>query len=400
MARDLLQTVRPQVEHLPPTQWIPVHPAILRLRQCLIASALLIGFATAQADTTRASLLEMPGGVPFTAERVRGWVPLVAEFGPKVFNAWEQGLYAAAIGQHAQARQWLLKAARQGNTPEKQRLCLAYKLARGTESQNNDDPIGEAAKARAAEQQIMDWAGVAYAKQARKQKLSAEEQAAWAGVESLPDDDEESRKVSRQRLIVCRNLTSAPDPKKLFDAALKVGRPLPGYALNYLAAQTETEGRFADALRLYSQALSAGFAPAGLNLVRLEERTRSPQPADRAWERIIVGYRQHAELGDGRAMIYLADLMERGSSGPTNTDIAILLYQQGLDAGNNKLELNEGMSYVLLALHAQERLTEYYRQGRLKLDSAEERRRYLSMALNLEEVFTQKPASPSQEAKP
>lgn len=112
MARDLPQTVRPQVEHLPPTQRRPSHPAILRLHQCLIASALLLGLATAQAETTRASLLEIPGAVPLTPERVRGWAPLVAEFGAKAFNAWDQGLYAAAIGQHAQARQWLLKAAR------------------------------------------------------------------------------------------------------------------------------------------------------------------------------------------------------------------------------------------------------------------------------------------------
>ena len=372
----------------------------MHLRHFLIASTLLLGFASAQAETARASLLEMPGGVPLVAERVRGWAPLVAEFGGKAFSAWEQGLYAAALGQHPQARQWLLKAARQGNTPEKQRLCLAYKLARGTEPQNNDDPIGEGRKARAAEQQIIDWARSAYGKLAHKQKLSPEEQAAWAGIESLPDDDEESLQVSRRRLVVCRNLTDAPEPSKLFRTVLAAGRPLPGYALNHLASQTETEGKFDEAKRLYAQALAAGFAPAAGNLVRLEERTLSPQPADRAWERIIAGYRQQAELGDGRAMIYLADLMERGSSGTTDVDAAILLYQQGLDAGNNKLDFNESMSYVLLALHAQERLTDYYRQGRLKLDSVEERRRYLSMAFNLEEAFERPSAKPSQEVKP
>lgn len=69
----------------------------------------------------------------------------------------------------------------------------------------------------------------------------------------------------------------------------------------------------------------------------------------------------------------------------------ILFYQQRLDAGNNNLEFNEGMSYVPLALYAQERLTDYYRQGRLKLDSAEERRRYLSMSANLEEAFKSMP---------
>ena len=264
------------------------------IRYLLVLAACVLTLPGAHAETTRADLIKQPSAVPFTEARVREWQPLVAEFGAKVFSEWEHGLYEGAIGNHDQARQWLLKAAAKGNTPEKQALCLAYKLARGTAEGNRDDLYVEMQKSEAAKQQVIDWYRSASAKLAKKKKLTPEEKAAFAGIESLPDDDEESNKVSHQRLVLCRNLTGSPSPDKLFQTALASGRKLPAYALNYLGAKAEGDNRMDEATRFYAQAAAAGFAPARTNQIRLQERIAAPAPGDRAWEPLLIGYRQQA----------------------------------------------------------------------------------------------------------
>ena len=367
------------------------------LRWSMLALTLMAG-AAANAEITRADLIKTPLGVVFNKARISEWQPLVTEFGAKVMSEWERGLYEGAIGNHDQARQWLLKAATKGNTPTSDTLCLAYKLARGTDPGNRDDLYGEMMKYEAAKNQIIDWYRSAAAKRAKKQKLSPEEKAAFAGIESLPDDGAESNKVSYLRLVMCRNLTGWLSPEKLFRTAIAAGRHVPTYALNYLGTNAEEEGRLDEAAKLYAKAAATGFGPARTNQIRLQERMTAPAPGDRAWEPLLVGYRQQAELGDGSAMIYQADLMERGSSGPVNVDIATMLYMRGIDAESQKVkDFNDGMSYVFLVMYAQDRLTEHYQAGRLKLDSEEDRKKYLSMGFNLKEYLeTRKEAAPKQ----
>lgn len=363
-----------------PMHWLQNH---FSLRFVLVAATLLLSLPPAIAETSRADLLQFISGTPINPARAREWQPLVNEFGGKAFSEWERGLYEGALGHHDLARQWLLKAAIKGNTPEKDALCLAYKLARGTFEVDSNDPLGEKKKSDAAEQQLMAWYQRAATKQAKKQKLLPEEKAAFIAIEALPDGDE-GDKIAYKRLVTCRNLTDTPNPEKLFRAALAAGKTLPGYAINFLGIQAEGSGNLAEAARMYAKATEAGFAPARTNQIRLQERITNPAPGDKAWEPILIGYRQQAEHGDGSAMIYQADLMERGSSGPTNTDIAILLYKRGIDAGQTNNAFSDGMGYVFLAMYAQERLTEHYKAGRLKLDSKQEREKYLSMVFNLQ----------------
>lgn len=355
----------------------------------LFALAMLAGFTSAQAETIRADLLKLPGAVPFTDSRIKEWQPLVAEFGGRVFSEWERGLYEGAVGNHEQARKWLLKAADKGAAPEEQTLCLAYKLARGTAKENPNDLFGEKKKSDVAVDQVQTWYESAVAKQPKKQKLTPEEKAAFAGIDSLPDG-ETGNKLAHQRIVICRNLTNAPSPDKLFRAALEANRPLPPYALNYLGAGAEEAGRLEEASKWYAKAAEAGFPIARTNQVRLLERMATLAPGDRAWEKLLIGYRQRAEADDGSAMILLADIMECGISGPINLDIAILLYKAGLDAGwsgGTAEEINSGMAYVFLCLHAQERLTEHYQTGRFKLASDDERKKYLSMQFLLKEAI-------------
>lgn len=357
----------------------------------LLVLFMLVGVTTAQAETTRADLLKMPGALPFTAARIKEWQPLVAKFGDKVFSDWERGLYEGAVGKPEQSRQWLLKAAAKGTAPDNQALCLAYKLARGSVKENPDDLFGEKKKADAAMAQVQTWYESAVAKQENKRGLTPEEKAAFTGVDSLPDGDE-GEKLARRRIVICRNLTDAPSPNQLFRAALNAKQALPPYALNYLGAAAEEANRFDEAANWYAKASEAGFPIARSNQIRLRERMTSPAPGDRAWESLLVGYRQQAEAGDGSATILLADSMERGISGPTNQDVAILLYKAGLDAARPSSEandFNDGMAYVFLALYAQERLTEHYQAGRFTLDSDDERKKYLSMQFLLKDAFGQ-----------
>lgn len=196
--------------------------------------------------------------------------------------------------------------------------------------------------------------------------------------------------LARRRIVICRNLTDAPSPYKLFRAAFDAKQVLPPYALNYLGGVAEEGDRFEEAAKWYEMAVKAGFPIARTNQLRLRERMTSPPPGDRVWESLLVGYRQQAEAGDGSAMIFLADIMERGICGPSNLDAAIQLYKAGIDAdrpGDAVNERNGGMGYVFLALYAQERLSEHYQAGRFKLDGDVERKKYLSMSLLLKDAF-------------
>lgn len=357
----------------------------------LFAWFMLVGVTTAQAETTRADLLKMPGSLPFTAARIKEWQPLVAKFGDTVFSDWERGLYEGAIGKPEHARKWLLKAADKGTAPENQALCLAYKLARGSVKENPDDLFGEKKKADTAMAQVQAWYESAAAKQEEKRSLTPEEKAAFTGVDSLPDGDE-GEKLARRRIVICRNLTDAPSPEQLFRAALTARQALPPYALNHLGAAAELAKRFDEAATWYAKASEAGFPIARTNQIRLRERMISPAAGDRAWESLLVGYRQQAEAGDGSATILLADIMERGISGPTNQDVAILLYKAGLDVARPSSEandFNDGMAYVFLGLYAQERLTEHYQAGRFTLGSDDERKKYLSMQFLLKDAIGQ-----------
>ena len=356
------------------------------VRLPLFVLALLACISPAQAETSRADLLKLPGAAPFTEARIREWQPLVTKFGSKVFSAWEQGLYEGALGNHELARKWLLKAAEKHTVPQTQSLCLAYKLARGTQPENSNDLFGEKKKSDAAVAQVQSWYASAIVKQQKKQKLSSEEKAAFAGVDGLPDGDEGSE-LARRRIIICRNLSYAPSPEKLFRAAFKAGAVLPPYALNYLGTVTEQAELFDEANQWYFRAAWAGFSRAHTNLIRLHERVSSPPIGDPSWESLQLDYARQAEAGDGSAMILLADAFERGLSGSTSVAAAIELYKKALDFGTSKPEINEGMGYVFFAMHAQERLTEHYQTGRLKLESDEERKKYLSMGFLLKEAF-------------
>ncbi len=355
----------------------------------LFALVMLTSAISAHAETTRADLLKLPGAVPFTEARVREWQPLVAEFGSKVFSEWERGLYEGAIGNHEQARKWLLKAADKASAPESLSLCLAYKLARGTQRENPDDLFGEKKKSDAAVEQVQTWYENALAKRAKRKKLSLEEKAAFSAIDALPDGDE-GEKLARQRIVVCRNLTTFPSPDKLFRAAAEKGRSLPPYALNYLGIGDEQAARFDQAADWYFRAAEAGFIPARTNLVRLHERVTSPAVGDPHWESLLVDYARAANEGDASAMILLADAMERGLSGVSSAAAAIELYKKALDFGTSKPEINEGMGYVFLAMYAQERLTEHYQAGRFKLANNDERKKYLSMGFLLNEAFGKK----------
>ena len=358
----------------------------------LFALVMLTGATSAHAVTTRADLLKLPGAVPFTEARVREWQPLVAEFGGVAFSEWERGLYEGAVGNHEQARKWLLRVADKASAPESQSLCLAYKLARGTQRENNDDLFGEKKKSDAAVEQVQSWYESAAAKLAKKKKLSSDEKAAFSAINALPDGDE-GEKLARQRIVICRNLTTFPGSDKLFRAAAAKGRSLPPYALNYLGIGDEQAARFDQAAGWYFSAAEAGFVPARTNLVRLHERVTSPAVGDPHWESLLVDYARAANEGDASAMILLADAMERGLSGVSSVATAIELYKKALDFGTSKPEINEGMGYVFLAMYAQERLTEHYQAGRFKLASDDERKKYLSMGFQLNEAFGKKAGS-------
>lgn len=353
----------------------------------LFILVMLTSAISAHAETTRADLLKLPGAVPFTEERVREWQPLVAEFGGVAFSDWERGLYEGAVGNHEHARKWLLRAAEKGRVPESQSLCLAYKLARGTQRENNDDLLGEKKKSDAAVAQVQTWYESAAAKRTKKKKLSLEEKAAFSAINALPDGDE-GEKLARKRIVICRNLTTAPSPDKLFRAAAKKGQSLPAYALNYLGIGDEQAERFDQAADWYFRAAEAGFILARTNLIRLHERVTSP--TDLHWESLLVDYARAANEGDASAMILLADAMERGLSGVSSVAAAIELYKKALDFGTTKPEINEGMGYVFLAMYAQERLTEHYQAGRFKLASDDERKKYLSMGFLFNEAFGKK----------
>lgn len=351
----------------------------------------------ANAEASRADLIGLPGNVPFTYARLREWQPWVNEFGAKAFSEWERGLYEGALGRHEQARQWLLKAAVKGNTPEKDALCLAYKLARGTAGENPDDLFGEKKKADAAVEQLKEWYADAVEKQGLKRKLSPEEKAAFAGIDSLPDGDEGDQ-IAHRRLILCRNLTHAPKPDALFQAMLSAGRTLPPYALNYLGARAEEAGRLDEAGRFYGRAAEGGLAVAKTNQVRLRERQTTPGNP-RSLDDIQAAYRQRAEAGDGTAMILLADLLERRNPAGPYED-SIQLYQAGIDTDQpGSTDGNENTAFVLLALHAQERLTAHYQTGRFKLTDDGERKKYLSMGFLLTEAFGQRPGEDQSGSK-
>ncbi len=123
--------------------------------------------------------------------------------------------------------------------------------------------------------------------------------------------------------------------------------------------------------------IAAQNLAAGTNWARLFERQQRPTAGAKDWEKILVTYRQQAENGDGSAMVYLADLMERGSTGVQNLDIALLLYQRGIDALNQP-NADGGMAAVMLILYAQERLTEHHKAGRIHF-SGEQRKQYLTL---------------------
>ena len=355
----------------------------------LFTLVMLTSAISAHAETTRADLLKLPGAVPFTEARVREWQPLVAEFGGVAFSEWERGLYEGAVGNHEPAKKWLLRAAEKGSAPESQSLCLAYKLARGTQRENNDDLLGEKKKSDAAVEQVQSWYESAAAKLAKKKKLSLEEKAAFSAIDALPDGDE-GNQLARRRIVICRNLTTTPSPDKLFRAAAAKGRSLPPYALNYLGIGDEQAERFDQAADWYFRAADAGFIPARTNLIRLHERVTSPAVGDSHWESLLVDYARAANEGDASAMILLADAMERGLSGVASVAAAIELYKKALDFGTSKPEINEGMGYVFLAMYAQERLTEHYQAGRFKLANDDKRKKYLSMGFLLNEAFGKK----------
>ncbi len=219
--------------------------------------------------------------------------------------------------------------------------------------------------------------------------MNLEEKAAFAGIDALPDGDE-GNQLARRRIVICRNLTTFPSPDKLFRAAFAKGLALPPYALNYLGIGDEQAERFDQAAGWYFRAADAGFIPARTNLIRLHERVTSPTVGDSHWESLLVDYARAANEGDASAMILLADAMERGLSGVSSVAAAIELYKKALDFGTSKPEINEGMGYVFLAMYAQERLTEHYQAGHLKLASDDERKKYLSMGFLLNEAFGKK----------
>lgn len=335
--------------------------------------------------TPRADLLKLSvAAIPLTEKLAREWQPLVDAYGAKVLSDWERGLYEAAVGRHDMARRWLLKAAAKGDIPEKNALCLAYKLARGTEPEDRDDLVANLRAREAAEQKLLDWVRSAVAKRDKKQTLSTEEKAALAAFSSLPDD-EAGERLAHQRLVICRTLTDIPAPEKLFRAALAAGRPLPAYAFNYLGTLAESHDNRTEANRYYAQAEQAGFAPARTNQLRLRERHAAAPVDDLAWAEWARDYRAQADKGDGIAAILLADLLERGHGQERpDPEAAIRLYRQGLDAGADSRVFNQGMGYVFLALHAQERLTSYFQEHWLKLGSEAEKKKYLSMGYHLD----------------
>lgn len=366
------------------------------LRTLLALTLIMLRPITGYAETTRADLIGLPGSVPFTDARLREWQPWVTEFGAKAFSEWERGLYEGTLGRHDQARQWLIKAAVKGNTPEKDALCLAYKLARGTERENPNDLFGEKKKADAAVEQLKVWYADAAEKQGRKRKLSPEEKAAFAGIDTLPDGDE-GEQIAHRRLVACRNLTYAPKPDALFKAMLTAGRTLPPYALNYLGARAEEAGRLDEAGRFYGKAAGGGLAVAKTNRVRLRERQANPAD-DRTWGDVLAGYRQLAEAGDGVAIILLADKLERHAPADGPFDEIIRLYQAGIDTDRPGQNDDANSAFILLGLHARERLTEHFRAGRLTLADEAARKRYLSVEFLLTEAFGKPPGD--NQAKP
>lgn len=371
-----------------------------RIIAALLALTLLLaGISSARAETTRTDLLKMPGAVPFTDERIRAWQPLVDKYGDRVFSAWERGLFEGAVGNHEQARTWLLKAANKDAAPAAQSLCLAYKLARGTQPEDRDDLFGEKKKSDAAVKQVQSWYESALAKRDKKKKLTPEETAAFAGVDSLPDGEEGSQ-LAHRRIVACRNLTNAPEPEKLFRTAIAAGEILPPYALNYLGIAAEQAEQYTEAHDWYFRAAENGYTIAHTNLIRLHERLNSPPIGDPHWKSLLADYARQAEAGNSSAMVLLADAFERGLGGATSVSAAIELYKKALDFGTSKPEINEGMGYVFLAMYAQERLTEHYQAGRLKLESNDERKKYLSMKFLLKEAFGKDKQSESSAAKP
>lgn len=378
---------------------LPLSSLQRTLRLPLFALALLACITTAQAEITRADLLKLPNAAPFTEARVRAWQPLVTKFGGKVFSEWERGLYEGEIGNHEQARKWLLKAADKGTTPQAQSWCLAYKLARGTGRENPDGLFRERKKSDVAIEQVRSWYASSVAKQEKKQKLTSEEKAAFAGVGSL-SDDEKNTQPAQNRITTCRNLTGAPSPEKLFRTVFAAGAILPPYALNYLGTIAEQAGLFDEAVEWYDRATEADLVISETNKYRVMERLTSPGPSYGSWLRVFTGYRQGAYGGDGCAVILMGDVFERGLADAVEVDAAIKFYKWGIDLGEEEPGINEGMGYVFLAMYAQERLTEHYQAGRLKLETDDERKKYLSAGFLLKEAFRKDKVPKQLDVKP
>lgn len=339
---------------------------------------LSVNQATAYAAPSRTELLEIPVVSSFTPEQKKAWQPWVDRFGARAWSPWQQGLYQHAIGQPEKARAWWLKAAAKGDTPSQDALCLAFKLADAdlalTQSKTT---FTDRQKAEKIHELVQQWILSAAEKIDRKRALTPEEKAAWAALKTLPEDEQQQATAIHQKEVICRNLTNSPDPIPLFKAAISAGQTLSGDMFNALGVAEEKAQKWQQALSFYEQGRAAQNLAAGTNWARLFERQQRPAVGAKDWEKILVTYRQQAENGDGSAMVYLADLMERGSTGVQNLDIALLLYQRGIDALNQP-NADGGMAAVMLILYAQERLTEHHKAGRIRF-SGEQRQQYLTL---------------------
>lgn len=350
----------------------------------VLASALAP--VSAQGATSRAELVTLPANAPLTPERLRGWQPLVAAFGAQAFSSWDQGLYAAALGREDEAARWWRQAALQGDTPPADAMCLAYRIAR-IDGPEVDSGPAVLLQSQAIRLKLVTWARQAVDKQRQRQPLDAQEAAALAAQASLPEPDLASPEAQR-RLVLCRHVSSFPPFAKLFRLALTAGHALPPDALNQLGVETESAAELPQAQAFYDQA-AAGFAPARLNQLRLRERIGLSSAKGVDPSVLQAGYRRLAQAGDGSAMIYLADLIERGHG---DEQEAIALYRRGIDAGVPPVaDPDQGFGYLMLTLYAQERLTAWVRSGRLQLTRPDERKRYLSVDFLLEEAFTAHP---------
>ena len=346
---------------------------------------LLVNPATVHATPSRAELLEIPVVNPFTLEQKKTWQPWVNTLGTKVWSSWQQGLYQHAIGQPEKARTWWLKAAVKGDTPSQDALCLAFKLADAKLATTSSNiTLTTHQKAEQIHDIIQQWILSAAEKIDRKRALSPEEKAAWAALKTLPEDEQEQATMIHQKEVVCRNLTNSPDPTPLFRAALSADKPLSGDMFNALGVAAEHAQQWQQALFFYEKGRAAQNLAAGTNWVRLFERQQRLEVGAKDWEKVLVSYRQQAEKGDGSAMVYLGDLMERGSTGVQNVDLALSLYQRGIDALNQP-NADGGMAAVMLILYAQERITEHYKMGRIAFSNSQERKKYLTLKEALSE---------------